>query len=171
MFLNRKTLSLVAGSIAGSALLFSPILNHSASARSMGDGDRPTMARNMGEMTPEKMEQHLQKMAKELNLTPDQVTKLRDLKTRTRTKLDGVLSADQKATIKAALQAKKGMKEAMQAAKVTEAQRADMKQIRQDSKTALAQILTPDQLAKMKEKMKAHRGNHQGNHQSNHQAG
>jgi Spy/CpxP family protein refolding chaperone len=171
MFLNRKALALVAGSIAGSALLFSPIFNHSASAQSMGDGDRPTMARNIGEMTPEKMEQRLQKMAKELNLTPDQVTKLRDLKTRTRTQLDGVLSADQKATIKATLQAKKGMKAALQAANVTEAQRNDMKKIRQDSKTALAQILTPDQLTKMKEKMKAHRGHHKGHNQSSNQAG
>ncbi len=170
MFLNRKAFALIAGSIAGSALLFSPILNQSATARSMG-GDRPAMARNMGEMTPEKMEQHLQKMAQELNLTPDQITQIRTLRTETRRKLDGVLSADQKAQIKAAMQAKKGWKAAMQAANVTDAQRADMQKIRQESKTAMTQILTPDQLAKMKEKMKQHRGKHQGKNHAGKQAG
>ncbi len=158
MLMNRKAFAL----IATAALLSTPLVIQAASAGSIAINGKTTIARNMGEMTPEKMEQRLQKMTQELNLTPTQVEQIRALKTSTRTQMDGVLSADQKATIKAAMQAKKGYKAAMQEAKVTDTQRAQMKQIRQDSKAAMEKILTPDQLTKLKSKMKENRGDRSG---------
>ena len=154
MLFNRKAFAL----IASSALLLSPILSHAASALSTGSHRPEAIARNMGEMTPEKMEEHLQKMAKELNLTPDQVNQIRTLRSTTHSKMDAVLSADQKAVIKATLKEGKGHKAAMKAANVTDAQRAQMKQIREDSKAAMDKILTPDQRAKLQEKMQQHQG-------------
>jgi Spy/CpxP family protein refolding chaperone len=154
MLINRKAFAL----IATAALLSMPLVSQSASAGSIAINGKTTIARDMGGMTPEKMEQRLQKMTQELNLTPTQVDQLRTLRTNTRTQMDGVLSADQKAKIKAAMQAKKGYKVAMQEANVTEAQRTRMKQIRKDSKAAMEKILTPEQLTKLKAKMKEHRG-------------
>jgi Spy/CpxP family protein refolding chaperone len=154
MLINRKAFAL----IATAALLSMPLVSQSASAGSIAINGRTEIARKMGDMTPEKMEQKLQKMAQELSLTPTQVDQIRTLRTNTRTQLDGVLSADQKAALKAAMQSKKGYKVALQEAKVTEAQRTQMKQIRKDSKTAMEKILTPDQLTKLKAKMKENRG-------------
>jgi periplasmic protein CpxP/Spy len=156
MLMNRKAFAL----IATAALLSAPLVSQAASAGSLAINGGTAIAREMGDMTPEKMEQKLQKMTQELNLTPTQVDQIRTLRTNTRTQMDGVLSADQKAKLKAAMQAKKGYKVAMQEASVTEAQRTQMKQIRKDSKAAMEKILTPDQLTKLKAKMKEHRGNH-----------
>ena len=160
---NRKAFAIA----AGCALLLSPLFSTLANARpnAVADSNSTTIARKMGEATPEKMEQRLQKMAKELNLTPAQVDQIRTLRSTTRTNIDGVLSADQKAIIKAALAEKKDYKAAMQAANVTDAQRAQRKQIWKDSETAMEKILTPEQRAKWTAKMQEHKGKRQGNTQ------
>ena len=159
MSFNRKAFAIV----AGSALLLSPLFSTLANALpNAGLNGSNVIARKMGAATPEKMEQRLQKMAQELSLTPAQVDQIRTLRSTTRAKMDGVLSADQKAIIKTALAEKKGYKAAMQAANVTEAQRALKKQIQKDAKTAMEQILTPEQLAKRAAKMQEYKGKRQG---------
>ena len=163
MSFNRKAFAIV----AGSALFLSPLFSSIANARPNAKNNSSThgsttIARRMDAATPEKMEQRLQRMAQELSLTPAQVDQIRTLRSTTRTKMDGVLSTDQKTIIKAALAEKKGYKAAMQAANVTEAQRAQKKQIWQDSKTAMDQILTPEQRAKRAAKMQEYKGKRQG---------
>ena len=157
---NRKAFAIVAGSV----LLLSPLFSTIANARpnAVANSSSTPIARRMDAATLKKMEQRLQRMAQELSLTPTQVDQIRTLRSTTRTKMDGVLSNDQKAIIKAALAEKKGYKAAMQAANVTEAQRAQKKQIWQDSKTAMDQILTPEQRAKRAAKMQEYKGKRQG---------
>ena len=166
---NRKAFAIAAGSV----LLLSPLFSTIANARpnAVSNTSSTTLARRMDAATPEKMEQRLQKMAKELNLTPAQVDQIRTLRSTTRTKIDGVFSADQKATIKTALAEKKDYKAAMQAANVTEAQRAQRKQIWKDSKAAMDQILTPEQRAKRTAKMQEYKGKRDGKTQRNNRPG
>ena len=170
---NPKAFAIVAGSTLLLFPLFSTLANASSSPTNanvitQGSAYRSTnIARRMGAATPEQMEQRLQKMAKELNLTPTQVDQIRTLRSTTRLKLDNVLSADQKAIIKTALAEKKGYKAAMQAANVTEAQRDQKRQIQKESKAAMDQILTPEQQAKRAAKMQEYKGKRQGGRPAN----
>ena len=165
---NRKAFAIV----AGSALLLSPLFSTIANARpnalnALTNRSSTPIARRMDAATPEKMEQRLQRMAQELSLTPTQVDQIRTLRSTTRTKIDGVLSTEQKTIIKAVLAEKKGYKAAMQAANVTEAQRDQKRQIQKDAKTAMDQILTPEQRAKRTAKMQENKGKRQGKTQRN----
>ena len=170
---NPKAFAIVVGSTLLLFPLFSTLANASsnttnANAVTQGLAQGSTnIARKMGAKTPEQMEQRLQKMAIELNLTPTQVDQIRTLRSSTRLKLDNVLSADQKAIIKTALAEQKGYKAAMQAANVTEAQRNQKRQIQKDSKAAMDQILTPEQQAKRAAKMQEYKGKRQGGRPAN----
>ena len=169
---NPKAFAIVAGSTLLLFPLFSTLANASSNianantvtqSSAQDSAYRSTnIARKMDAATPEQMEQRLQKMAIELNLTPTQVDQIRTLRSTTRLKLDNVLSADQKAIIKTALAEKKGYKAAMQAANITEAQRNQKRQIQKDSQAAMDQILTPEQQAKRAAKMQEYKGKRQG---------
>ncbi len=145
---------------AGAALILAPVLGQGAIAAQQPDFE--VIAREMGGMTPEKMEARLQKLAQELKLSPEQVTQLRNLRTQTRTQMDGILSQQQRDTMKATLKEGKGMKAALAAAQVTPQQREPMKKVRQDSKAAMDNILTPEQKTQLKAKMQEMRQKHRG---------
>jgi Spy/CpxP family protein refolding chaperone len=150
---------------AGTALIVAPIissgLNQGAIAAPQMENIE-TIAREMGGMTPEKMEERLQKLAQELKLTPEQTTQIRALRQRSRAQLDGIVTQQQRDTMKATLKSGKGLKAAMEAAQITPTQREAMKKVRQETKASMDQILTTEQKAQLKSKMQELRQKQRG---------
>lgn len=90
-----------------------------------------------------------------LNLTDAQKQQMRQIGEETRTQLQGVLTADQKAKLEAAKQNRQGQnrqgqnrqnwRQVMQSLNLTDEQKAKMKEIRQQQKSRMEAILTDQQ--------------------------
>jgi protein CpxP len=85
-----------------------------------------------------------------LNLTDAQKQQMRQIGEETRTQLQAVLTADQKAKIEAAKQNRQGQnrqnwRQVMQSLNLTDEQKAKMKEIKQQQKSRMEAILTDQQ--------------------------
>jgi protein CpxP len=99
-----------------------------------------------------------------LNLTPEQKVKMQEIGRNTRTQIEAVLTSEQKAKLKAAMadakaERQQGQRQSRMKAKrdvfaslnLTEAQKDQMKQIKQSSRQQMQALLTPEQKAQMKQ--------------------
>ncbi len=98
-----------------------------------------------------------------LNLTPEQKVKMQEIGRSTRAQIETVLTPEQKAKLKAAMadakaERQQGQRQGRMKAKrdvfaslnLTEAQKDQMKQIKQSSRQQMQALLTPEQKAQMK---------------------
>jgi periplasmic protein CpxP/Spy len=143
--MKRQILSL----LAGAALLATPVMTQMVSAQGMGGGGMPRMAQG-------------------LNLTTTQKAQMKVIRDRTRTQIETILTPEQKAQAAATKQARSaggarqegvrkeggrkggGMYKSLN---LTEAQKAQIRTIRDAARKEMALVLTPEQKAKMKLKM------------------
>ncbi|MEB3294833.1 MAG: Spy/CpxP family protein refolding chaperone [Synechococcales bacterium] len=130
---------------AGLALLVSPIATSMVSAQ-------PMEGLPKAGLIPPKLEA-------ELKLTEAQKAQLQRLREKTKTQMDQILTADQKAMIEKARSERK-LRSLKGQLNVTEAQKAEMKKVMQAAKQELDGILTPEQkqiLQQKREQMKSRR--------------
>lgn len=132
--LNRQILPLLAGVV----LLGAPLFAQSVQANGMEGGGFPRMERAF----------------KDLNLTDAQKAQMKVLRESARNEMQQILTADQKAILAAAKkEGKKGDRRAiMKSLNLTDAQKAQMKTLRQQQRAKVEAILTPEQKAKLEQK-------------------
>jgi protein CpxP len=167
-----KTLSIIAGTFA-LALTATPFIAHAQTNTSQ----------------PQPRQEWKQKGPfAQLNLTPDQKTQIKQIHESTRTKIEGVLTAEQKATLakakeehKAKRQARRNDNQKVQGEGkgkhkggpfaelgLTADQKSQIKQIRESEKAQIDAILTPDQKTKLQQ-FKDNRASRRQQHQENKQ--
>ncbi len=88
-----------------------------------------------------------------LNLTDTQKAQMQAIKTNTRSQIEGILTAEQRATLQAAKNAPQGQRGQRGWANLnlTEQQRTQMRQIQQASQQQMQAVLTPEQRQQMEE--------------------
>lgn len=92
-----------------------------------------------------------------LKLTDEQKTKLKTIQENYRSKMDNILTDEQKKELKAARDRGQGRK-AMQSLNLTDAQKQQMKTLRQSQRQEIESILTPEQ--KQQLQGMGHKGQH-----------
>ncbi|MEA5582615.1 P pilus assembly/Cpx signaling pathway, periplasmic inhibitor/zinc-resistance associated protein [Nodularia harveyana UHCC-0300] len=111
-----------------------------------------------------------------LNLTDAQKAQMQTIKTNTRAQIEGILTAEQKATLQAAKEARQAQRQAGQGQRqarrgqrgekgfanlnLSEEQKTQMRQIREASKEQMLAVLTPEQrqqMAEMRQNMESRR--------------
>ena len=142
--------------------------------------------------TPTSQQQHRVRK-NPLNLTDDQKAQIKKLHEETRAKIEGVLTADQKAQLEAWKQQRKAEWQArkqagqsqqpggqpgqrlhkaqnwMKALNLSDDQKAQIRAIRQDERKQMESILTPDQLAQLKARQQQWRSHHKQHQQQQQQ--
>lgn len=119
---------------AGAMLLSTPVLMSGSNAQTAPAGNR--------------MERSAFK--KQLNLSDAQQAQLKQIRTETRTQIEGVLTDSQKAQLKTMKESRgqaKRQKGGWKQLGLTDAQKAQLKQIRESAKSRTEQVYTPEQKA------------------------
>ncbi len=155
--MKRQIIALV----AGAALIAAPLMTNIASADMPGGGGRS------GKM---------ERISQKLNLTETQQTQLTQIRTDTKAKMQAVLTPEQQNQLSAARAERQQNRQAngenggqrqgprggMKNLNLTDAQKAELKQIRQEAKAAKDAVLTDTQkaqLAEMKQQRQQRRSN------------
>ncbi len=148
--------------IAGAAILATPLMTNFASAHSGGGGRGG----------------NIETMAAKLNLTDSQKTQLAGIRSRTEVKIRAILTPEQQTKFDAAKAARQERRAAMQASggqrpegqkwangqrgkpqlNLTDAQKTQMKAIRQAAKAEMDRVLTPAQRTQMEQMQPSYRG-------------
>jgi periplasmic protein CpxP/Spy len=154
VIMKLKTLSLIAGTLA---------LTLTATPFSVQAQQNPSSPQQGTEWQKKGQFQRL-------NLTPEQKTKMQEIGRNTRAQIEAVLTPEQKTKLKAAMAERKAQRQQRQGQQgegqrqerrgkkgdifaslnLTDAQKDQIKQIRESSKQQMQAILTPEQLAQMK---------------------
>ncbi|OUC11835.1 MAG: hypothetical protein B0A82_25325 [Alkalinema sp. CACIAM 70d] len=149
--INRKWVALA----AGMAVLASPFIASGVFARPAWNSDSGMQIAQLGEGKGDRIE----KLKQELNLSQQQVDQIKQIHQSTRSKIEALLTPEQKAQIKAAAGNGQGRRGGMKAAaNLTDAQKAQIKEIMKASREQMKQVLTPEQQAKLQQKMQERRG-------------
>jgi Spy/CpxP family protein refolding chaperone len=113
-----------------------------------------------------------------LNLTPEQKAKMQEIGRSTRAQMEAVLTPEQKAKLTAAMAERKAQRQQGQGQRqggrgkkgdlfaslnLTEAQKNQMRQIKESSKQQMQAVLTPEQQAQMKQMREEMRSRRQQN--------
>jgi periplasmic protein CpxP/Spy len=88
---------------------------------------------------------------KNLNLTDAQKAQMKSLRESTKSQIEAILTADQKAKLQAAKGDRSNRRQVWQSLNLTDAQKAQMKQIRAAAKQQMETILTPEQRQQMQQ--------------------
>jgi periplasmic protein CpxP/Spy len=101
-----------------------------------------------------------ERLANKLNLTEDQKAQMKQIKESTRTRIEAILTAEQKAQLQTAKQQGQRKREAFKSINLTEAQKEQIRGIRQETQQQMEAVLTPEQrqtLAQMRQERQQRR--------------
>jgi periplasmic protein CpxP/Spy len=111
---------------------------------------------------------NFEKFAQELGLTDSQKSDFARIRTNTRTKIDAILTPEQRQQRQAASQNRQeGRNRGFKALNLSETQKTDIKQIMQASKAEMEALLTPEQKQKFEQLRQTRRDRRQQRQQSN----
>jgi Spy/CpxP family protein refolding chaperone len=138
--MQLKKLALIAGAVA-LTLTATPF-----AVQAQTTSSRPLLAQQAGKKGP----------WQELGLTDAQKEQIKQIKNSTRTQIEAVLTPEQRAKLQAAKQAagqgqRQRGKEVWQSLNLTDAQKAQIRQIKETSQQQIEAVLTPEQRAKLQQ--------------------
>ncbi|MBU7583590.1 MAG: P pilus assembly/Cpx signaling pathway, periplasmic inhibitor/zinc-resistance associated protein [Nostoc sp. TH1S01] len=153
--MKLKSLSLIAGAIALTLTTTSLAMKAQALSHS------PLLVAQAGEQGPR---QGKKGPWAELGLSEAQKSQIEQIQRNTRTQIENVFTPEQKAKIKAAIEARRAERQANPGQRLgrrggkdfadlnlTEAQKAQIRQIRESSKQQIEAVLTPEQKTKLQQ--------------------
>ena len=86
-----------------------------------------------------------------LNLTPEQQTKMQQLRQAEKEQMDNILTAEQKASLETARQNRQDRRQVFESLNLTDDQKAKMEQVRRASREQMDAILTAEQRQQMQQ--------------------
>jgi periplasmic protein CpxP/Spy len=147
--MNQQIISL----LAGATVALIPFMAQSTAQAAPLNGPGIHMAgpgNGQGEMRD--------RMVQELKLTPEQQQQLKALRESRRSQMEGILTEAQRNQVKTALQGKKGMREAMKSANLSDTQKQQIRALMQEGRKDLESILNEEQKAILRSKMQERQG-------------
>lgn len=100
----------------------------------------------------------IERLAQELNLTDAQVSQIEAMREDAKAQMQNILTADQRATVEAAIANGENPRRAMRSLDLTEDQRAEMRELKESKRAQIESILTPDQLEQFQQMRESRRG-------------
>ncbi|NEO27596.1 MAG: hypothetical protein F6K03_12065 [Kamptonema sp. SIO4C4] len=107
-------------------------------------------------------EDNKQEIISELNLTENQQAEMAAIREATRSQLENVLTEEQKASFRSALEDGQWFRQAMRSLDLSQDQREQIRAIMQESRDDMRAILTEEQQQQIRELMQSRRGRGRG---------
>ena len=87
-----------------------------------------------------------------LNLTPEQETKMRQIRQAAREQMNGILTPEQRTTLETARQNRQNPRQVFESLNLTDEQKTRIEQVRRRSREQMDAILTPEQRQQMQQR-------------------